>query len=520
MRSRILIGILFGAAGGFLGFLLQERLLPHSAVLNMTARDLMLLGAYVGGSLGMFIGAMEGTAANNSNQIVRGAVYGLIVGVLGGMMGAYLGGVVYSIALFGKDQNVLAHSSNILDFTHAVIARALGWTFFGALPGLAAGVGTRSRKRALHGLCGGLLGGFLGGIIFDLVANVVGVPSGAEAALRGERVVEIGGPSRAIGITAIGALTGLFIGLVEELLKQAWVRVLAGRNEGVDVILSKPLNVLGRDERAEVPLFGDPMLTPQHAAIKGENGRHYLLDGGAPPRPLINGQPMHQQEVLLRDGDMIQLGQVRLLFREKATASRAPVASPDRPRSPQAAGAVSMPSHLCPFCGSPKDAQGNCQCTVPGASPAAMPALGASGSAMPPPVPLGMGDPYASSGSYMPPAAAMSPTPMDFSGPSPGGMPFGMGTMLVGMEGPYTGQAFPLNQPTITIGRDASRDIALIADTTISRRHAHIGLEGGQHVLYDDGSSNGTFVNNVRISVQPLAPGDIVQFGAGKFRYE
>ena len=36
----------------------------------------------------------------------------------------------------------------------------------------------------------------------------------------------------------------------------------------------------------------------------------------------------------------------------------------------------------------------------------------------------------------------------------------------------------------------------------------------------DDGSSNGTFVNNVRITVQVLAPGDVIQFGATKYRYE
>jgi pSer/pThr/pTyr-binding forkhead associated (FHA) protein len=34
------------------------------------------------------------------------------------------------------------------------------------------------------------------------------------------------------------------------------------------------------------------------------------------------------------------------------------------------------------------------------------------------------------------------------------------------------------------------------------------------------GSSNGTFVNNNRITQQPLSPGDLVQIGSTKFRYE
>lgn len=517
MRSRILLGTVFGAIGGFVGFLLQERFVPHDAVLANTAQDMAKLGMMVGGMLGLSLGAVEGVAVSSSQRLIRGVGLGLLIGMIGGLFGIYFGGKVYNLALFNKDPNYLSSSGNVLNFTQAVIARALGWTFLGAFPGLAAGAATLSRKRAMHGLAGGLLGGFIGGFVFDLVASVIthplqGATSGAVGA---GGMIETGGPSRAIGFTVIGALTGLFIGLVEEYLKQAWVRVLAGNNEGKDYILSKPMTILGRDERADVPLFGDPNLAPQHAAIRMENGRHTLLDGGAPSGAVVNGQRIQQQ--LLRDGDMIQLGQVRLLFREKATASKVGRPVADAPKS-AAAGGMAMPSHLCPFCGAAKDARGNCLCSVPGTTPAPMPS----------PVDYGMGNMSAMGQGYGGPATQ----PLSGGVPSYGGhADFGMGgagmavgvgrgTALSAIDGPYAGQSFVLPPGSATIGRSPDCSIPMTTDVTVSRNHAHINDENGQHVLYDDGSSNGTFVNNVRITIQALAPGDVVQFGASRYRYE
>lgn len=59
----------------------------------------------------------------------------------------------------------------------------------------------------------------------------------------------------------------------------------------------------------------------------------------------------------------------------------------------------------------------------------------------------------------------------------------------------------------ITIGRDPDSDI-LIEDTSISRNHACVKRAGDGYVLYDT-SSNGTFVNEERISEYPLIHGDV-----------
>ncbi|MDH7603025.1 MAG: FHA domain-containing protein [Armatimonadota bacterium] len=38
--------------------------------------------------------------------------------------------------------------------------------------------------------------------------------------------------------------------------------------------------------------------------------------------------------------------------------------------------------------------------------------------------------------------------------------------------------------------------------------------------MYDEGSTNGTYVNNARVTRHELANGDLVQIGSTKFRFE
>ncbi len=97
------------------------------------------------------------------------------------------------------------------------------------------------------------------------------------------------------------------------------------------------------------------------------------------------------------------------------------------------------------------------------------------------------------------------------------------GPRLVGTMGTYAGQIFPLSGTALDIGRDAANPIALPDDTNASRRHAILQLSGGQATVVDNGSSNGTFVNGVRIAAQmphPLQSGDEVQIGMTRFRFE
>lgn len=98
--------------------------------------------------------------------------------------------------------------------------------------------------------------------------------------------------------------------------------------------------------------------------------------------------------------------------------------------------------------------------------------------------------------------------------------PIPSGSMLVGIDGLYAGQVFALTRATVTIGRDPACDIVLGEDPTVSRSHARIVLSEAGHLLQDNGSSNGTFVNSVLVRTCVLSPGDVIQCGSTRLKYQ
>ena len=87
--------------------------------------------------------------------------------------------------------------------------------------------------------------------------------------------------------------------------------------------------------------------------------------------------------------------------------------------------------------------------------------------------------------------------------------------LLVVKRGPNAGSRFLLDRSTTSAGRHPDSDIFL-DDVTVSRRHAEFRREGGEFVVIDVGSLNGTYVNREPVDQAVLAGGDEVQIG--KFR--
>ncbi len=84
---------------------------------------------------------------------------------------------------------------------------------------------------------------------------------------------------------------------------------------------------------------------------------------------------------------------------------------------------------------------------------------------------------------------------------------------LVMRAGPAPGKNFALSKEEIYIGRDIGNDI-VINDAEVSRKHARLLLQAGQYVLEDLGSTNGSFVNDRRITgPHILTTGEVVQLG-------
>lgn len=87
------------------------------------------------------------------------------------------------------------------------------------------------------------------------------------------------------------------------------------------------------------------------------------------------------------------------------------------------------------------------------------------------------------------------------------------GAMIVLKEPAGTGQQWALNRQVTTLGRWAANNI-VFAHRGVSRHHAEIRCEGGRYVLEDLGSTNGTFVNNRRLTrAVMLQDGDEIRLG-------
>jgi adenylate cyclase len=75
-----------------------------------------------------------------------------------------------------------------------------------------------------------------------------------------------------------------------------------------------------------------------------------------------------------------------------------------------------------------------------------------------------------------------------------------------------------LEKASFTCGRGADNDLCL-QDNLLSRQHLAIRSENGQFVAHDMGSTNGTFVNDQRVTRKVLNNGDIVRIGDATFLF-
>lgn len=90
---------------------------------------------------------------------------------------------------------------------------------------------------------------------------------------------------------------------------------------------------------------------------------------------------------------------------------------------------------------------------------------------------------------------------------------------LVGESGSVAGKEWPI-EVGITLGREAHNTIGMPDNRKASRDHAKVWKEGpGRYSVADLGSTNGTLVNDERITRQALVDGDEVRVGEFTFRF-
>jgi hypothetical protein len=90
---------------------------------------------------------------------------------------------------------------------------------------------------------------------------------------------------------------------------------------------------------------------------------------------------------------------------------------------------------------------------------------------------------------------------------------------LIGISGPMRGQKAAIDKPHYRIGRNPNNDLRVAGDDSVSGNHAYLRYDKGSLLLFDQGSLNGTFLNEQRVTGAPLVvrQGDRIRVGESVF---
>ena len=89
---------------------------------------------------------------------------------------------------------------------------------------------------------------------------------------------------------------------------------------------------------------------------------------------------------------------------------------------------------------------------------------------------------------------------------------------LVFASGPLAGSEVALERPRVTVGRGDGCDVR-VDDASLSNQHAALELGTNGYRIRDLGSTNGTHVNDARMTLAELKHGDRIMLGQVELRY-
>lgn len=285
-RRQIYYNACFGAAGGFLGWLVVGSFPTQTW-------NIWLASAFIGAGVGLFIGlavgAVEGAIIKHSvKQTLRGAFFGAGIGLASGMIGLIVGEIIF------------------LTIKGGLVARALGWMVFGFVLGLGQGLlDRRSRRRVSYSALGGMIAGLLGGLMFELLTQVfLRDSANAQIVLSGLGLILIG--------ASIGGIIPLSLDVLRRVAKDKGTLVVrTGGGAGLEVSVLDSVR-LGSYDGCDVYLPGDPAIAAEHARIvKSSDGFRVTPMGGV---TVVAGQPVSGAGYLLKHGDKLQLGSTIIEF--------------------------------------------------------------------------------------------------------------------------------------------------------------------------------------------------------------
>jgi len=278
-----------GGWAAFLGWGLQDLLHFQKKFENDKVFQTMSISSLVGLVLASAVGTLDALANSIRSERWMRILVCLAVGFLGGGLGGCLGQLLQNLGL----------------------PRFIGWIMVGTVIGASIGVFDffqafarhqslrPAARKLINGLIGGAIGGGLGGLFFDAL----------------EFLVHSRRSSLAAGFVILGISIGLWIGLAQIILKEAWIRVEKGFRPGKEVMLAKAETTIGRAESCDIGLFADPTIERIHARIVFEDNQYLVVNIGN-AATFLNEQAVTKPSRLV-SGDRIRIGESLLYFGER-----------------------------------------------------------------------------------------------------------------------------------------------------------------------------------------------------------
>ena len=238
--------------------------------------------------IGLSMGIGEGVFYGSREKTVRYAVIGAGISLVMGFVSGYVAQWMYATMM--EDSSSAFLSSLI---------RGIGWAVMGGGIGLSVGLIRPEKKRIRFCMTGGLSGAFIGGFLFNYIYSAI--PNDVVA--------------RAAGIVIMGCLIGAGVGLLEQIAKQAWLKVTRGEFEGKEYLVFAGTTSIGNNGKNTIVLFKDKLVAPHHCDIVLEGGSYVLMDCGTPMGTIVNGMKISRR--VLKRGDTIAIGNSVLEFQMK-----------------------------------------------------------------------------------------------------------------------------------------------------------------------------------------------------------
>ncbi len=299
---------IFSGWAAFLGWLAGELFVLRGDAARGGWLGIALVGGLVGAAIGAGLTAASAMGERAWARMAGRMVLGAVGGGVGGLVGMLIGNAAY--AGIG-------------------LPRFIGFMILGLAVGVVDGLADRSWRRVRNGVFGGLLGGMVGGLLFNPLVFLLASDSGIA--------------SRAAAFVILGLCLGALIGLTQVVLREAWLTVLDGYRTGRQLIISRPITVLGRADHLPLPFLGtaNRELELEHCRIVRQRDGSFLLEDLQSRLGVFVNQQRVQGSRILASGDVIKLGANHVRFQESRRRSGAVAAN-------SAMGVASTANHKSP----------------------------------------------------------------------------------------------------------------------------------------------------------------------------